>query len=142
MGDGGEGSEKPLSKRQLWRLKCKAKRLRRRERKKNSLPEPVGTEGGNVKTSNADSAVSLERPPDSEHYAATLSAAGRHNHTQSRSLAGKVDSRKVQVQRSDKCSREKSSRKRKRKGVELSREEAEFAKMVDKYRKKLQLMPV
>ena len=131
-GVGGDKSasvdpEKPLSKRQKWRLKCRAKRLRRRERKKNSTLELTGdsedAERGQAKgTKKADSA---EIPI----YKAT-------------GVAGSdARSRRVKIQRSTdpRAGTVKlSGRKRKRKGVESNKEESEFAEMVAKYRRKLQ----
>lgn len=130
-GDDGDksASEKPLSKRQKWRLKCRAKRLRRRERKKNSTLELTGdsedAERGQAKRTKADSA---EIP--TIYKAAGVAGSD-----------GDVRSRRVKIQRSTDPrpgTVKLSGRKRKRKGVESNKEEVEFAEMVAKYRRKLQ----
>ena len=145
-------SKKPLSKRQKWRLKCRAKRLRRRERKKNSTSESTGKEGkGEAKRTNADSAVTVKLPTDNKKQLpddVSTPAVNDRNHIQTCKLVkaavtsgsggGGMGSRKVKVQKSDVHPGVKLSRKRKRKGVESSMEEAEFAEMVAKYRRKLQ----
>ena len=95
-------------------LKCQAKRLRRRERKNctNSASDRVHKE------TNEKSAVELL-------VCDRLPSAGRSEKVIKR---GQADiSKNTGV---------KSSKRRKRKGVE-SREEEAFARMVDKYRKKL-----
>ena len=80
-----------------------------------------------------------------QHYHSDSGSAGGIHYTNTRKLvneANKTGSRLVEVRSSDRTSgvRTKmraSSRKRKRKGGE-SNEEEEFARMVDKYRRKLQ----
>lgn len=144
-------SKKPLSKRQKWRLKCRAKRLRRRERK-NSTSESTGKEGkGEAKRTNAYSAATVKLPTDNKKQLlddVSAPTVNDRNHIQTHKLVkatvtsgsggGGVGSRKVKVQKSDAHPGVKLSRKRKRKGVESSMEEAEFAEMVAKYRRKLQ----
>ena len=81
-------------------------------------------ERGQVKRTNADSA---EIPI---HKATGITGSG-----------GDVRSRRVKVERSaipHPSTVKLSGRKRKRKGVESNKEEAEFAEMVAKYRRKLQ----
>ena len=83
-------SKKPLSKRQKWRLKCRAKRLRRRERKKNSTSESIGKEGkGEAKRTNADSAVTVKLPADNKKQlldGVSAPTVNDHNHIQTRKL--------------------------------------------------------
>ena len=140
--DGSSKSEKPLSKRQKWMLKCRAKRLRRRERKKNSISESTA-KVERTKAKTATRAVSFKLPTVGKQQLHNIPApAVSCNHTQTRKLVlatgDEVGSMKVNVQRSDQHSTLKLSRKRKRKGAESNKEEEEFAKMVDKYRRKLQ----
>lgn len=140
-------SETPLSKRQKWRLKCRAKRLRRRERKKISASESTGTEEkGRAKQTKAESAVPFTLPTDNKKQLRNDSAPViSRNRSQTRQGTGmvggdggKTQSKNVKVERSDTHPGVKLSRKRKRKGVESSKEEVEFAEMVAKYRRKLQ----
>ena len=140
-------SEKPLSKRQKWRLKCRAKRLRRRERKKNLVSELTDKEEKQAKRTKAESAVSFKLHTDDKqqqlHNAPVPAISSNHSQTcrlvQATGKGGDgVGSMKAKVQRLDQQPGVKLSRKRKRKGVESSKEEEEFAEMVAKYRKKLQ----
>ena len=133
--------EKPLSKRQKWRLKCRAKRLRRREIKKNSMSESTNKE--------EEQAERTKATYDRQQLHNVPAPAVSRNHSQTHKLhvvrtigtggvSGGVGTRKLKVERSDQHPGVKLSRKRKRKGVESSKEEAEFAEMVAKYRRKLQ----
>jgi hypothetical protein len=145
-----EPEKPPLSKRQKWRLKCRAKRLRRRERRKNSTLETTRDsgeeeEGGQAMRTKVDSAVLSRLPTDTKQQ--LPDNIDRRNRSRTRkatgidSSGGGVRSRGVKVQRSadpHPGTVKMSGRKRKRKGVESSKEEAEFAEMVAKYRKKLQ----
>lgn len=123
--------------------------MRRRERKKNSTSESSGKEENEqARRTKAESAVSFKLSTDDKpQQLHNVSApAVNRNHSQTRKLVraagtgggGGVESRKVKVERYDQHQRVKLSRKRKRKGVESNKEEAEFAEMVAKYRRKLQ----
>lgn len=145
-----KSAEKPLSKRQKWRLKCRAKRLRRRERKKKLMSESTDKEEKHTERTKAESAPSFKLHADdkSQQLHNVPAPVVSHGHSQIRKLVqatrtdggsgGSAGSRKVKVQRTDQHPGVKLSRKRKRKGVESSKEEAEFAEMVAKYRRKLQ----
>ena len=137
-------SQKPLSKRQKWKTKCKAKRLRRKERKRSLVSSSTPKE--EVDESNMKSAQRFKFPTTGKwkchpHISASIDSDSRgqnlnlyhandvsfKNLEQTLSLANRTSM--------------KSSRKRKRKMPESSEEEA-FAKMVDKYRRKLQCTAV
>lgn len=108
--------EKPLTKRQKWMLKCQAKRLRRKERK-NCTSSTSAHASEETKEKSASESLVCDRPPSTGE----LVKFKRHGQLQAEI------SKNTGV---------KSSKKRKRKGAE-SREEEAFARMVDKYRKKL-----
>ena len=124
--------------------------MRRRERKKNSTSESSGKEESEqAERTKAESAVSFKVSTDDKpQQLHNISApAVSRNHSQTHKLVraagtggggGGVESRKVKVESSDQHPGVKLSRKRRRKGVESSKEEAEFAEMVAKYRRKLQ----
>ncbi len=141
-----EPEKPPLSKRQKWRLKCRAKRLRRRERRKNSTLETTGDseeeeERGQAKRTKADSAVLSRLRTDTKRQLSDNTDHRSRSQTRKATDGGGVRSRGIKVQRSvdpRPGTVKLSGRKRKRKGVESSKEEAEFAEMVAKYRKKLQ----
>ena len=101
-------------------LKCRAKRLRRKERKKYAV-----SGSGPTNAHKEDSGKSENKLTVTDHHSPS------HN---DRSLAASRAKKPAEVGMNA-CGRH--SRKRKIKGVE-SCEEAAFARMVDKYRKKLE----
>ena len=116
---GGAESQKPLSKRRKWQIKCRAKRLRRRERKKTLL-------------SSSDKEGEVATTTESKHH-----ISGSQKQEPKPAHSNGIPSKNVEktvfvANRTDM----KSSRKRKRKKEESVEEEA-FAKMVDKYQRKL-----
>ena len=135
-----------MSKRQKWKLKCRAKRLRRKERKRSFVSSATPTEEADKSNmKRAQVAVTFELPTSGKRKCHLQISGSIDGDSQGQNFnldhSNDVSSEKLnRLERSLSLANRsgmKSSRKRKRKMPESSEEEA-FAKMVDKYWRKLQ----
>lgn len=143
---------KPLSKRQKWKLKCKAKRLRRRARKnaldstRNNQKEEVDEHGDKPRPLKEVSFKLLKKRK--HQFVSGSSCENNRLDNETRQVLHSSGGSIRKVQRSAQITNpvtsnagNKLSRKRKRKRAESKEEEA-FAVMVDRYRRKLQRIAV